>query len=790
MTIKKVAVIGAGIMGKGIAAHLANAGIPSLLLDLDKKIVEQGLEQLRKWKPALLYDAADINLITLGSIAEDLSKVAECDWIVEVIVEQLQPKRELYAQLEALLKPHQVVSSNTSGIGWRLLTEGRSTAFRRRFCITHFFNPVRYLKLVELVGGSETDPAVLQQMETFLGDRLGKGVVHAKDTPSFIANRIGIYTMGDTLQFVAKRGVPITAVDAVFGPALGRPKSGAFRLIDLIGLDTIAHVAHDTYLGCPNDAARETIKLPAYYAQMVERKWLGDKTGRGFYWKTKGEDGSKQILALDIATMAHGPQKKFKTPSLGRARELDDVRERMRTVVFADDEAGQIAWPLIADMLVYSADRIPEIADDVVNIDRAMRWGYGWELGPFETWDALGVATVAERLAKEGRPVPPLVQQVLSKGGGTFYAGAVTAPTYFDAGAATHRSIPARPGVLGLAAAKAVRPVTAHNESASLVDLGDGVYCVEFHTKMNAIDEGVLQMLTRGLDEVEARGTGLVIHNEGINFCVGANIMLIYLEAQQQNWQRIDAIVRTFQSLAQRLTYCTKPVVAAPFQLALGGGCEIPLAATRIRAAAETYIGLVEVGVGLIPAGGGCKNMLLRMESACQAAHDPTNQIWMSPKDGGPFPKVRRAFETIAFAKVATSAKDARRIGYLRPSDAYSIDRDRLLADAKADVLALAATYRPGTPRTDISLPGKGGEMALVNAVREARALGQVTEYDQVVGEKLAYLLAGGNWPTAHMASEQDILDLERETFLHLCGREETQARIQHMLMTGKPLRN
>ncbi|MBI4365576.1 MAG: 3-hydroxyacyl-CoA dehydrogenase/enoyl-CoA hydratase family protein [Deltaproteobacteria bacterium] len=788
--MRKAAVLGAGVMGKGIAAHLANAGIPSLLLDLDRDYVAQGLEQIRTSKPALLYDPADLRLITPGTFDADLSKAAECDWIVEVIIEQLAPKQALYAKLEKLLTPTQLISSNTSGISWARLTEGRSAAFKRRFCITHFFNPVRYLKLVELVGGTATDPAALTAMAAFLGDVLGKGVVYAKDTPSFIANRIAMHTLCDTLHFTEQRQLPIEAIDAVFGPALGRPKTGIYRLLDLVGLDTVAHVARDTAAECPHDEARATLGLPRFYEQMVERKWIGDKTGQGFYRKVKGDDGGKQILALDLATLEYRPQRKFKAPSLGAAREIDDVRARVRAVAFADDEAGRIAWPLLADTLVYAANRIPEIADDIVNIDRAMRWGYAWELGPFETWDALGVAAVAERLAKDGRPLPPIVADVLAHGDGRFYAGPVTEPTYFDPAAQRHRAVPRHPAVLRLAAAKALRPVPAHNDSATLVDLGDGVLCCEFHTKMNAIDEGVLAMLARGLDETEARGAGLVIHNDGTNFCVGANLMLIFLEAQQQNWPRLDAIVRQFQQLAQRITYCAKPVVVAPFQLTLGGGCEIALAAAKIRAAAETYIGLVEVGVGLIPAGGGCKNMLLRMEAARIAAHHPRDTIWHSPADGGPFPKVRRAFETIAFATVATSAKEAMRLGYLRPTDGYTIDRDRVLAAAKADVLALAPDYRPPVPRTDISLPGRGGMMALVNAVREARALGRITEYDQVMGEKLAYVLAGGNRPTLHTAGEQDILDLERETFLQLCGMEPTQARIQHMLMTGKPLRN
>ena len=773
MTINKVAVIGSGVMGKGIAAHLANCGIPSLLLDLKREWVEKALADLPKARPALLYDAADLRLITPGTIDADLEKIRECDWIIEVIIEQLQPKQELYAKIEKLVKPGQIVSSNTSGISWTKLVEGRGAPFKQHFCITHFFNPVRYLKLVELVGGANTNPAVLQTMQTFLTDVLGKGVVFAKDTPSFIANRIGVHGMMVALHAVAEHGWRIEDVDRVLGPTLGRPKSAIFRTADIVGLDTIAHVARNTYEACPTDEARAIYRLPAFVEKMVQEKSLGQKSGKGFYFKTKNAVGESTILTLDAATGAYREQGKLKTPSLGQAKNIDDLAERIRTVVWADDDAGKMAWPLISETLVYAANRVPEIADDFVSVDRAMQWGFGWELGPFATWDALGVRRVVERLEQEKRAVPMLVQQLLKRGNDAFYATASAKPTLH---------------VLPLL--KAQQRVVKQNDSASLIDFGDGVFCCEFHTKLNAIDEGVIGMLNDSLDYVVEHGVGLMIGNEGQNFCVGANLMLIFLEIQQKNWDRIEQIVRDFQAVCQRLRFSPKPVVAVPFGLALGGGCEIVLGAGHVRAAAETYIGLVELGVGLVPAGAGCKNMVLRAEAMCRAQRNPHDRIWMSPDDGGPFPKVKLAFEAIGYATVATSAKDAQRIGYLRATDCYTIDRDRLLADAKADVLALAKNYQPPQNRTDIMLPGQGGYLAAVNAVRQARALGALTDYDQLLGEKLAYILTGGNHPNLHKATEQEILDRECEVFLSLCGEERTLARIQHMLATGKPLRN
>lgn len=789
--IRKVAVIGSGVMGKGIAAHLANCGIPSLLLDLKRETAEEAVASLPKTNPALLYTNSDARLITPGAIDDNMAKIAECDWVVEVIIEKLAPKQELYAKLEKQLKPNQIISSNTSGISWHILTEGRSDKFKERFCITHFFNPVRYLKLVELVGGAGTDPQVLKTMEHLLADVLGKGVVHAKDTPNFIANRIGVHGVMVALHAVEKHGWKFEFIDKVLGPATGRAKSAVFRTSDLVGLDTLGHVAANTFELCPDDEARAVYKMPSFVEKMLEQKKLGSKSGEGFYKKNRNADGSSEIMVLDPDTMSYRSQEKLKTPSLGAAKDIEDLNERLRTVVFADDEAGKIAWELISQSLVYSANRVPEIAENIYSIDSAMKWGFGWEIGPFESWDALGVKKVADRLQKEGRAVPVLVKQLLESGKDSFYGKTDGKKLYYDVKSKSLEKIPVKPGVVFLSALKEQNKIVEQNDGATLIDLGDGVFNVEFQTKMNALDSDIISMMHKGLDRAEKEGVGLVIGNEGKNFCVGANLMLIYLEAQQKNWERISAIVQEFQGVCQRMRFSPKPVVAAPFQMVLGGGCEVVLGASHVRAAAETYIGLVELGVGLIPAGAGCKNMLLHMEERLLTQHNPTDQIWMSPKDGGPFPKVRMVFEVIGYAKVATSGKDAKKVGYLRKSDRIAIDQDTLLSLAKADVLELAsAGYTPPIERKDISLPGEGGCYALKNAIHQAKLQGLVTDYDQVLGEKLAYVLSGGNKPNAHLASEQDILDLEREAFLSLCGDERSHARIQSMLMTGKPLRN
>lgn len=750
LTIKKAVVIGSGVMGSGIAAHLANCGIPSYLLD----VIPPDLSKILKAKPPHLYDEKDIRLITPGLLDPNLEKLKECDWIIEAIPEKLELKKELYKKIAPYLKKEAWVSSNTSGLPLRELK------FREKFSITHFFNPPRYLKLVEVIGEAP-------ELTQFIEERLGKGVVKAKDTPNFIANRIGLFHIYDGFYICLEKGWPIEKVEAVMGPATCRPKSAMFRTCDLVGLDTLSFAAKTSYDGCPHDERRERLKNPPFLDEMLKRGWLGQKSGQGFY-KVEPKEGQKEILALDLKTYEYRPQQKFKTSSLGIAKDIEDPALRLKTVVFAEDEAGQIAWPLISNMLVYAVNRIPEIADSIEEIDKAMRWGFNWELGPFEMWDALGVKEVVARLEKEGRPIPKLAQDILKKDG-KFYS---------------------RPRLTFLQSKKESKKVIEKNDSASLVDLGDGVFCAEFHSKMNAIDPDIISMLHQGVERAEREGQGLVIANEGENFSVGANLLMILMAAQTKDWNQIDKIIREFQKTMQRIRFSKRPIVAAPFGFTFGGGCEICMASTQSQAAAETYIGLVEVGVGLLPAGGGCKNLLLNLESQFKERHKAADKIWFSPEDGGPFPKVGKAFETIAMAKVATSAKEAKKIGYLRRGDAITLDSDKLIPDAKTKVSELSKNYVPPPISEDIDLPGKGGETALINGALAFHKKGLISDYDLEIAKTVAHVLSGGDRPSVHKAAEQHILDLEREAFLKLCGEPKTIERMQHMLMTGKPLRN
>lgn len=802
MKINKVAVLGAGVMGAGIAAHLAGCGVPVLLLDIlptpekttnesdpawRNKFALSAIERIKTSRPSLVYSQKDISKIQVGNFDDDLKRAAECDLVIEVVLERIDIKQKLYERLEPLLRPDAIITSNTSGLGWATLAEGRSPAFRERFLVTHFFNPPRYMKLLELVAGPDTDADATDSVKRFCEDVLGKGVVVAKDTPNFIANRIGATHILDVMHLTVEKGWPIEAVDAVLGPATGRPRSAVYRTADIVGLDTLAFVADTVLKKCQNDEMHDRLKLPQYMAQMLAKSWTGQKAGQGFYKKDKA---SGAILTLDLANMDYRPGVKFNTPSLKRAKDITDVSERLRTVVFAEDQAGDIAWTSLSRMLVYAAMRVPEISDDIVSVDRAMRWGFNWALGPFETWDALGVKRVCERLEKEGRAVPPFVRTLLETGRDSFYEVRECRRYYFDVASKEMKPEFGSENVFVLERLKCADRVVAKNSGASLIDLGDGVLCCEFHTKMNAIDADIVGMIHQGLDRAEKEGVGLLLANDGENFSVGANLLLILMNAQQGKWDDLNEIVRQFQAVGQRMRFSPKPVVAVPFGMTLGGGCELCLAASKRHAAAETYIGLVEVGVGVIPAGGGCKNLLLQIEGIIRGMHRPTDKIWFSPDDAGPYPKVRWTFETIAMAKVSTSAKEAVELGILRKTDSITLDRDRLIADAKKDIIELAKNYAPPAMREDITLPGLGGKMAVMNALREFKRQGRVTDHDMVICEKLAHVLTGGDVPTTHTATEEHILDLEREVFLSLCGMEKTQARMSQMLLTGKPLRN
>ncbi len=789
-------------MGAGIAAHVAGAGIPCLLLDIVPKdlppggdrniLAKKGLEAVLSSKPSLIFSKGDAKKIQIGNFDDDFDKLKECDWIVEVVIERLDIKKSVFERIEKVIRADAIVSSNTSGLPLQDMSEGRSPQFRKNFVVTHFFNPVRYMKLVELVTGPETDPEVTCFIAGFLSQRLGKGVVYAKDTPNFVANRIGVYAWFAPMGEILKDGSKVEEVDKILGTAVGRPKSAMFRTADMVGFDTLVHVARNTYDACPNDEEREVFKVAPVFEKMVEKKLLGDKTGAGFFKKVKSSEGKSEILALDLNTLDYRPQEKVRYESISAVKEVEDSGERLKQLIQAKDRAGELAWKTTQRVLVYAANRIPEITDDVVNLDNAMKWGFNWDLGPFEVWDMLGVKETAERMRSEGIKIPSLVQQVLEKGEGRFYKRVDGKTSYFDQKTLSYKPLPERPGIVLLKDIKDRTKVIKKNDGASLWDAGDGIVVLEFHSKMNAIDADVGQMMNDAVDEAEKNFQGLLLYNEGQNFSVGANLMLLFLEAQQKNWKGIEEVVRGFQDACMKLRYSKKPVVAAPHNLALGGGCEVALGADAIHAHAELYMGLVEVGVGLIPAGGGCKEMLVRWQDrmAEKFAKIPPQNRWARRIDGGPMPKTQKAFEAICFAKVSTSAKEAVENGHMKKTDRISLSRDHHLSEAKKTVLELGENYQPSKPREDIWVAGRGGYYALKSAVDGFLAQKKVSEHDAVIAMKLANILTGGNIPNIAFVSEQRILDLEREAFLELCGMEKSQERIQAMLMTGKPLRN
>ncbi len=802
LSIEKAAVLGAGTMGAQIAAHLANARIHTLLLDVvprevtpeeqakglspaspevRNRIARAGLETARKAKPAAFFTPELASLITIGNFEDDLEKLKDRDLIIEAVVEDPKIKRGLYEQVEKYRKPGSVIASNTSGIPIHKLAEGRSEDFRAHFLGIHFFNPPRYLHLVELIRTEWTSPEVSCSLYGFLDERLGKGVVVAKDRPNFIANRIGTFGALETIRTMLREAYSIEEVDKMTGPAVGRPKTATFRTFDLVGLDVLAHVVKNLRENLPEDEERGMFVVPEFVAQMIERGLLGSKTKAGFYQKQKSVDGKQTILALDPAALEYRPQEKVSLPSLEMAKNIEDTAERIRTLVWAECRVGDFLWKTLSRTLCYAARRIPEIADTIVEVDRAMRWGFNWELGPFETWDAIGLEESVARMKKEGLSIPANVEQMLTSGATSFYKKENGQQIYFDFAAGEYQALADPPGTITLRSVKDRSGVVKRNAGASLLDIGDGVACLEFHSKMNAIGGDTLQMVKLALDEVEKNFVGLVVGNQGQNFSVGANLMLMLMEAQEENWDELDLMVRAFQKATTSLRYSPKPVVVAPFQMTFGGGAEMVLHADRVRAAAETYIGLVEVGVGIIPAGGGTKEMLVRaLES-----------IPKDIKDADPLPFLRRAFETIALAKVAESADAARVLGFLREDDSISMNSDRLLADAKKEVLALAARpYVQPQPPTDIRALGLPALSALKLGIYLMKRGGYISDHDALIGEKLARVLTGGDLNHETRAPEQHFLNLEREAFLSLVGTRKTQERIAHMLKTGKPLRN
>ena len=803
--IHRVAVLGAGTMGARIAAHFANAGVPSYLFDIvppdadvpaRNKIAAAGLEAAKKSKPAAFMDPSLVRLVTIGNFEDDLKKLADVDWIIEAVVENLQIKRELLKKVEAIRKPGTIITTNTSGLPVAKIAEGFSDEFRRSWFGTHFFNPPRYMRLLELIPTPDTDRAAIDAIGQFCDVRLGKGVVFAKDTPNFIANRIGTFSVLNVMRLMQEMDLTIEDVDALTGQAVGWPRSATFRTIDLVGLDILGHVVANMTQNVRDE--RSDLKVPDFFRHMIERKWLGDKTKGGFYKKIKGHDGEEeQRLALDWKTLEYHPRHKPKFPALEMAKNVEQTGARIRMLLGMDgapqkaDRAGQFLWTALADLWTYAANRIPEISDSVVEIDRAMRLGFNWELGPFELWDASGVEATVARMGKEGHPIAANVEKLLASGKKSWYSDDPKTPSgraSWELRTGNWKPVQVPTGVWSVEVAKKSNGVVKKNSGASLVDLGDGVACIEFHSKMNALGGDIIQLISQTLkpggpgDNFDA----FVITNDATNFSVGANLMLLLMSIQEDEWDDIDFAIRQFQGMTQAIKFSPKPVVVAPFGLTLGGGTEISLHAPALQPHAELYTGLVEVGVGLLPGGGGCKEMLLR-------AIDSADSI----RPGGRSESVellgamKKTFEMIGTAKVATSAHEARSLGFLRDSDRITMNRERLLSDAKERALEMVrAAYEPPQPRMDIPAPGENILAALKLGVHMMHQGGYITEYEVKIGGKVAEVLCGGNVSPGTPVSEQYILDLEREAFKSLCGEKKTQERIQYTLKTGKTLRN
>jgi 3-hydroxyacyl-CoA dehydrogenase len=803
--INKVAVLGAGTMGARIAAHFANAGVPSLLLDIvppdadgpaRNKIAAAGLEATRKSKPAAFFDASLARLVTVGNFDDDLKRLADVDWIIEAVVENLEIKRSLLKKVEAIRKPGTIVTTNTSGLPVAKIAEGFSDDFRRSWFGTHFFNPPRYMRLLELIPTPDADPSLIATVAHFCDVQLGKGVVFAKDTPNFIGNRIGTFSVLNVMRLMQEMDLSIEEIDALTGQVVGWPRSATFRTIDLVGLDILGHVVGNMTQNVRDE--RSELQIPAFFRQMLERKWLGDKTKGGFYKKVKSSGNDEERMALDWKTLEYHPRQKPKFAALDMAKNIDDTRVRIRMLLGLDggapqkpDKATTFLGTALSDLWTYSANRIPEISDSIVEIDRAMRMGFNWELGPFELWDAAGVEATVARMKKEGRPVAANAEKLLASGQKSWYtddAKAASGKRYWDLRTGNWEPVEVPAGVWSVEVAGKSNGVVRKNSGASLIDLGDGVACIQFHSKMNALGADIISLITQTL---KAGGPGdafdaFVITNDAQNFSVGANLMLLLMSVQEEEWDDADLAIRQFQGMTQAIKFSPKPVVIAPFGLALGGGCEVSLHAAARQPHAELYMGLVEVGVGLLPGGGGCKEMLLRaVDSAASIRPDGRGESVELME------AMKKAFETIATAKVATSAHEARNLGFLASSDRITMNRERVLSDAKARALELIrAGYEPPVMRTDIPAPGESILAALKMGVHLMRQGDFISDHEQKLGVKIAEVLCGGNITPGTPVSEQYILDLEREAFKSLCGEKKTQERIQFTLKTGKTLRN
>jgi 3-hydroxyacyl-CoA dehydrogenase len=792
--IKRVGVIGAGVMGAAIAAHLVNGGLDVLLLDVipreltgDEKarglslespevrnrIVNRGLEAVAGMRPAAFYLKEDVRRVEAGNLEDDMARLGECDWVIEAVIEDMEIKKQLFAgKVVPNLAAGAILSTNTSGLSVNEMAAALPPAVRRNFLVTHFFNPPRYLRLLEVVGCRETDPAVLDKMTDFLSRRLGKGVVHAKDTPNFIANRIGVYAIYRSIRHMLDLGMTVEEVDSVAGPATARPKSAAFRTADLVGIDTLMHVGINSYQLLPDDEERDVFKVPEFMAEMVRKGLLGNKTHKGFYRKEKGEGGS-QTFYFDYVSAEYLPSVRPRFASVEAARQVDDPAQRLKMVVGGSDKAADFAWRSLRDVLIYTVNRIPAIADDIVDVDNAMRWGFNWELGPFEMLDAIGVAAFVERAERDGVKIPDLLRKV-----DRFYSFEGDRKFRYELSAGDFREIPVSPGRIALEIIRRSGGVVEGNTDCSLLDLGDGVFGLEFHSKMNTINPDILAMTCRAVARAEVEGIGLVIGNQGANFSAGANLIGLAGAIAEGAWDKVDRMVREFQQATLSLKYARIPVVAAPFNMTLGGGCEFCLHADAINAHAETYMGLVEIGVGLLPAGGGTKEMAIRAIRLADRFET----------DVSPF--IFKNFQNIAMARVSTAAAELFGMGYLDEGDAISMNSDCLLADAKCKVIALARNYRPGRLEEYLKAPGRSVAASIKSQLWNLQMGGFITPYEAEIGGIIAGVITGGDVPAGTPVSEAYLLELEREGFLKLCGNRMTAERIEHMLKKGKPLRN
>jgi len=790
--IQKVAVLGSGVMGSGIAAHLANIGIPTLLLDiapneltkeeeakgltLDSKAVKNrfvnsAMQKLVKQKPAPLSAKKNLALITPGNFDDDFDKLKDVDWIIEVIVEKLDIKKGLFEKIDAIRKPGTIVSSNTSGVSINAMAEGRSEDFQAHFLGTHFFNPPRYLKLLEVIPSTTTKPEVVEFMQTYGEDVLGKGVVIAKDTPNFIANRIGTYGLIVTMNEMIARNYSVGEVDSVTGPIIGRPKSATFRTLDVVGLDTFAHVAKNVY-DQTTGAEQQVFDESPILNKMIANGWLGAKSGQGFFKKE-----GKNILELNLSTFEYEPTKKLVAPSLEMAKQAKGPGGKLKTLIYAKDRVGELLWHSFAPTLIYSAQLMGEIADDIVAIDNAMKWGFGWAQGPFEMWDAIGVEKSVEKMKEEGYEIPAFVTGLLDKGLTTFYSEIDGDLAYYNG--TEYVKVPVNEKAIDLKRYKKKHGVIKFNSGASLIDLGDGIALLEFHSKSNAIGLDIVQMINYAIDEVEKNYKGLVIGNQGKNFCVGANLAMILMEAQDDNIFELDFVIKSFQQAMRRIKYATKPVVAAPFQMALGGGAEVCLPAAHIQASAETYMGLVEVGVGLIPGGGGNIGLYEKFIKGLPNGVEVDYQHIAN-----------KVFETIALAKVSTSGEEARENNFLDFADGVSVNPDHLIYDAKQAALALADAGYTAPVKKPVKVVGAPGYATLLLGAQGMFDSGFISEHDLKIAKKLAYVVAGGKVPYGTEVTEEYLLNLEKQAFLELVADQKSQMRMQHMLVKGKPLRN